>query len=192
VNRFKSRLRALAAIGLGALVAPVLSGCGAGQVAQTAMQEPAVNGNRLTISKEVKVGDQTRVHKVELRDVRILASQTADWIEAGRTVELVLVAVNQSPDVPDRLLEITSDVGKVHITDDARLQPSGLLFIGTPDGQRVAPGPLGASTAAKATVTLSDKISNGQMYRFNFNFEKAGQGSVDVPISAGLLPPPKL
>jgi hypothetical protein len=192
VNRFKSRLRALAVVGLGALVAPVLSGCSAGQVAQTAMQEPAVNGNRLTISKEVQVGNETRVHKVELRDVRIQASQTTDWIQVGRTVELVLVAVNQSPDVPDRLLEITSDVGKVAVTGDPQLQPSGLLFIGTPDGQRVAPGPLGASNVAKAVVTLSDKISNGQMYKFNFTFEKAGQGSVNVPISAGVLPPPKL
>jgi hypothetical protein len=181
VNRFKIRLHALAVIGLVALSAPALSGCSAGQIAQTANQEPAVNGNRLTIAN----GDQ----RVELRDIRIQASQTGDFIERGRTVDLVFVAVNQSPYVPDRLVEITSDIGKVEITNDARLQPSGMLFVGAPEGQRVeAPGPVGNSTAAKAVVTLSEPISNGLTYKFDFKFERAGQGSVMVPISAGPKP----
>ena len=186
MNRFKIRLPALAVIGLVVLIAPALSGCAAGQISQMATQEPAVNGNRVTIYNE------TLKQKVELRDVRIQADQTTAFIDAGRTVELVLVAVNQSPDAADRLMEVTSDIGKIAITGDARLQPSGMLFIGTPDGQRVAPGPLGSSSAAKAVVTLSQRISNGQMYKFSFNFEKAGVGHVEVPISAGLLPPPRL
>ncbi|MDT5350625.1 MAG: hypothetical protein QOH91_3912 [Mycobacterium sp.] len=186
MNRFKIRLPAVAVIGLVALIAPALSGCSAGQVAQTAMQEPAVNGNRLTVNNEA-------LHqKVELRDIRIQASQTTAWIETGQTVELALVAVNQSPDEPDRLMEVTSEIGKVAITGDPRLPPSGMLFVGTPDGQRVAPGPLGSSNAAKAVVTLTQKITNGQLYEFTFNFEKAGTGHVQVPISAGVLPPPRV
>lgn len=181
MNRLKICLRALALLGLVALIAPTLSGCGAGQIAQTANQEPAVNGNRLTI------GNGER--RVELRDIRIQASQTGDFIERGRTVDLVFVAINQSPYAPDRLVEIISDIGKVQITNDARLQPSGMLFVGAPEGQRVeAPGPIGNSTAAKAVVTLDEPITNGLTYKFTFKFEVAGEGSVLVPISAGPKP----
>ncbi|OMC40367.1 hypothetical protein A5745_07495 [Mycobacterium sp. IS-2888] len=170
MNRFK--------IGLVALIAVALTGCGAGQISQMATQEPAVNGNKVTINN------------VALRDIRIQAVQTGDYIQPGRPVDLVLVAVNQSPDVEDRLVGVTSDIGTVTVTGDARLPAGGMLFVGTPEGAKVAPGPLGSSNAAKATVALAKPITNGLTYNFTFNFEKAGQASVLVPISAGLGPQP--
>ena len=175
MNRFKIRLR-VATIGLLALLASVVSGCGTGQVSQTAVQEPAVNGNKVTFNN------------MALRDIRIQAAQTGDFVQPGRTVELVLVAVNQSPDTPDRLVSITSEIGNVTVSGDARLPAGGMLFIGAPEGQRVAPGPLESNNAAKATVNLTKPITNGLAYNFTFNFEKAGQASVMVPISAGLSP----
>jgi copper(I)-binding protein len=182
VNRFKIRLpirlpalvTRVAVIGLVALMPPALSGCGAGQVSQTAVQEPAVNGNRVTFNN------------VALRDIRIQAAQTGDFLQPGRTVDLVLVAVNESPDITDRLVSISSDIGTVTLSGDARLPAGGMLFIGAPEGQRVAPGPLASNNAAKATVNLAKPITNGLTYNFTFNFEKAGQASVMVPISAGL------
>jgi copper(I)-binding protein len=161
-----------------ALAVAVLTGCGAGQISQMATQEPAVNGNKVTLNN------------VALRDIRMQAVQTGDFLQPGKTVDLVLVAVNQSPDVPDRLVGVTTDIGTVTISGDARLPASGMLFIGTPEGQKVAPGPIGSSNAAKATVNLAKPISNGLTYNFTFNFEKAGQASVTVPISAGLGPQP--
>jgi hypothetical protein len=169
VNRF-------AVVGLVALVAVLLSGCGAGQISQMATQEPAVNGNKVTINN------------VALRDVRMQAVQTGDFLQPGRTVELVGVAVNQSPDAADRLVSITSDIGTVTLGGDGRLPAAGMLFIGTPEGAAVAPGPLEPNNAVKATVALSKPISNGLNYNFTFNFEKAGQVSMQVPISAGLSP----
>ncbi len=178
MDRFKISLPGRAAVvGVVALVAAVLSGCGAGQVSQMAVQEPAINGNKVTFKN------------VALRDIRMRATQTGDFIQPGRTVDLVLVAVNQSPDVPDRLVDITSDIGTVAVSGDARLPAGGMLFIGTPDGQRVGPGPIPNNTAVKATVTLTKPISNGLTYNFTFNFERAGQASVMVPVSAGLEPP---
>jgi hypothetical protein len=165
-------------VGLVALIAAVLSSCGAGQISQMATQEPAVNGNKVT------------VNNVALRDIRMQAVQTGDYLQPGRTVDLVLVAVNQSPDVADRLVGVTSDIGTVTVSGDARLPAAGMLFIGTPEGAKVAPGPIGSSNAARATVTLAKPISNGLTYNFTFNFEKAGQASVMVPISAGLGPQP--
>lgn len=173
---FKTRLPLIALAAASALVAPVLSGCGAGQVSQTAMQEPAVNGNKVTI------------HNVALRDIRIQATQNGDFIQPGKPVNLVLVAVNQSPDVSDRLTGITTDIGTVTVTGDARLPAGGMLFIGEPDGQVVAPGPMGSNETAKASIMLTKPISNGLTYNFTFKFEKAGEGSVLVPISAGVAP----
>jgi len=166
----------IAVVGLVALIAALLSGCGAGQISQMATQEPAVNGNKVTINN------------VALRDIRMQAVQTGDFLQPGRTVDLVLVAVNQSPDVADRLVGITSDIGAVTLSGDARLPAGGMLFIGTPEGQNVAPGPLDSNNAVKATVALAKPITNGLAYNFTFNFEKAGQASVMVPISAGLAP----
>lgn len=181
MNRFKISLPALTArvilVGLAALVAALLSGCGAGQVSQMATQEPAVNGNKATFNN------------VALRDIRIQATQTGDFLQPGRTVDLVLVAINQSPDVSDRLVGITSDIGTVTVSGDGRLPAGGMLFIGTPDGQKVAPGPIGSSNAVKATVTLAKPITSALNYDFTFNFEKAGQTTVKVPVSAGLQPP---
>jgi hypothetical protein len=37
---------------------------------------------------------------------------------------------------------------------------------------------------------LTKPITNGLTYNFTFNFEKAGQASVLVPISAGVGPQP--
>lgn len=187
MNRFKIRLGTSSGTSTGAragraavvalaVLATMLSGCSAGQVSQTAMQEPAVNGSK------------ANVKNVLLRDVRIQAEQKEDFIQPGRTVELVLVVVNESPDQPDRLTSITSDggIGTVTLSGDPRLLPGRMLFIGKPEGQNVAPGPIQGNTAAKASLQLTKPISNGLTYRFTFNFEKAGQATVEVPISAGL------
>jgi copper(I)-binding protein len=170
VNRFK--------IGLIVSAAVALSGCGAGQLAQTTNQEPAINGNSVN------------VNKVAVRDIRIQAVQTGDAIPPGRNVDLVAVAVNQSPDTPDRLLSITTDIGTVTLSGDGRLPAGGVLFLGTPDGQQVAPGPTDSNNTIRATVNLTKPISNGLNYNFTFTFEKAGQASMQVPISAGLAPRP--
>ncbi|KLO46456.1 lipoprotein LpqE [Mycobacterium nebraskense] len=161
-------------VGLIAVMAVLLSGCGAGQVSQMAVQEPAINGNRVN------------VNNVALRDIRIEAAQTGDFLQPGRNVDLVAVAVNQSPDTPDRLVGITTDIGTVTLSGDGRLPAGGMLFISMPEGQKVPPGPPNSNNSVKATVNLSKPISNGLNYNFTFNFEKAGQATVQVPISAGL------
>jgi copper(I)-binding protein len=177
VNRFKIRLPALAVLALIGMLTATLTGCSAGQISQMATQEPAVNGNRATFNN------------VALRDIHIRATQSGDFIEPGKTVDLVLVAINQSPDITDRLVGITSDIGTVTLAGgDGRLPAGGMLFIGTPDGKNPAPGPMDANNAAKATVTLAQRITNGLAYNFTFNFEKAGQATVMVPIAAGLAP----
>jgi copper(I)-binding protein len=170
-SRRSARVAALAAGGLIGAVA--LAGCSAGQVSQTSMQQSAVDGN------------QAVINNVALRNVRIQALQTGDFLRPGATVDLVLVVVNQSPDVTDKLVGITTDIGKVTVTGDPTLPAGGTLFVGAPNGQnQKAVDAVEDAAAVKATVALAKPITNGPNYNFTFDFEKAGSVSVAVPISA--------
>jgi copper(I)-binding protein len=173
VDRFK-----LAACGLAAavVVAGALSGCGAGQVSQTATQEPAVNGTSADVGA------------VALRNVHMRAEQVTDYVQPGSEVELLFQASNTSPDVTDKLVGVTSEVGTVAITGDTTLPAGGVLTVGAPDGQITPLESVEAAEAAEAKVTLSKPITNGLTYDFTFKFEKAGEVTVDVPISAGEAP----
>jgi hypothetical protein len=175
---FKPRTSALtaglAACGLAAAVA--LSGCGVGQVSQMATQEPAVNGT------SVNVGP------ISLRNIHLRATQSTDYVEPGRDAELLFVAVNGSPDVNDKLVSITSDVGTVSLAGDTTIPADGVLVVGKPDGQPEPLANAGRAEGADATVVLSKPITNGLTYKFTFNFENAGETTVAVPISAGEAP----
>ena len=178
MDRFKPRTSALtaglAACGLAAAVA--LSGCGAGQVSQTATQEPAVNGTSGTVGP------------VSLRNIHLRAAQSTDYVQAGREAELLFVAVNGSPDVNDKLVSITSDIGTVRLSGDTSLPANGVLVVGEPDGQIAPLESAEKADAAEAMVALSKPITNGLTYNITFDFEKAGETTVAVPISAGEAP----
>lgn len=170
VNRSNVRASRLAA---GALIAGLaLTGCSAGQVSQSANQEPAVNGTVDT------VGD------IALRNVFLRAPQTTDYVQPGTDVELIFAAANYSADVDDTLVSITSDVGTVTLTGDAEIPASGLLLVGDPDGHD-ALGSVEREDEVQAQVTLTEPISNGLTYDFTFTFERAGATTFTVPISAG-------
>ena len=168
----------LAASGLAGafLVGGALTGCGAGQVSQTTMQEPAVNGT------SANIGD------IALRNVHLRAEQVSDYVQPGSEVELLFQASNNSPDTDDKLVSITSDVGEVSLTGDTALPASGVLIVGAPDGQITPLESVETVEAAEATVSLSKPITNGLTYDFTFEFEKAGETTVAVPISAGEAP----
>jgi copper(I)-binding protein len=178
VNRFKPRTSALRAglAACGLAVAVALSGCGAGQVSQTATQEPAVNGTSVTAGA------------IALRNIHLRAVQSTDYVQPGRDVELIFTAVNTSPDVNDKLVSITSDVGTVSLSGDTTVPAGGVLVVGQPDGQVAALESAEAAEAVKAKVDISKPITNGLTYQFTFDFEKAGETSVQVPISAGEAP----
>ena len=172
--RVRGLTAGLAACGLAAAVA--LSGCGTGQVSQMATQEPAVNGTSGTVGP------------ISLRNIHLRAAQSTDYVQPGRDAELLFVAVNGSPDVNDKLVSITSDVGTVGLSGDTSLPANGVLVVGEPDGQIAPLESAEKADAAKAAVALSKPITNGLTYNFTFDFEKAGETTVTVPISAGEAP----
>lgn len=168
-NRLWAATAGLAACGL------ILTGCGTGQIAQTANQSSAVNGTS---------GD---IGEIALRNVHLQAVQSSDFLQPGTAVQLMFVAGNNSPDVDDKLLGIASDIGQVELTGDSAIPARGSLIVGSPDGQDEVM-PMGSATASTAEVTLSKPITNGLTYNFTFDFAKAGRTSVAVPISAGEAP----
>lgn len=178
MSRFKSRSSAvsvaLAACGLA--VAAGLSACSAGQVSQTSTQQAAVNGTAATLGT------------ITLRNVHLRAPQTSDYVQPGGEVELLFVASNESPDTADKLTSITSEFGTVSLSGDTSLPAADVLVVGEPDGQVAALEQTEKSDVATATVDISKPITNGLTYDFTFNFEKAGQTTVTVPISAGEAP----
>ena len=171
---------ALALIGVAAL-----SGCGTGQISQTANQASAVNGTGGVVGN------------LALRNVLIRSAQDGGAIAAGKTVDLEFQASNQSAEGTDSLTGIRTAIGKVTVHGDTALPAGGSLVAGTPAGQDQATvkamqqlrgGP--DARPVSAGVALDKPISNGLTYDFTFEFAKAGSITLAVPIAAGTAPQP--
>jgi copper(I)-binding protein len=185
VNRYESRTSAVTAYraGLAAcgLVAAVtLTGCAAGQIAQTANELPAINGTAATIG--------TTAAGIDLRNVHLRAPQTTDYIKPGSMVELIFVATNKSADKPDKLVGVSSDSGEVMLNGNTTVPAGGVLLVGTPDGQKQSLPRSEDANTSMAMVALTRPISNGLNYNFTFKFQNAGEKTIAVPISAGEAP----
>ena len=174
MNRFKTRASAVSGLAiLGVIAAVTLTGCGSGQQSQTASQESGVNGSSASIGN------------IALRDVRIQAEQTGYAIQPGKPVDLLLVVSNQSPDTPDRLLSVSSDIGAVTVIGNAVVPPLGSLLVGAPYQQNAAAlNAVKPAAAITATVALDKPISSGPLNKFTFTFERAGQVALGVPVTA--------
>lgn len=178
LSKTRTSAVALAACGLSAAI--VLSGCSAGQISQSASQQPAVNGTLAW------VGDPTS--GIALRNVHLRAPQTSDYVRPGGDAELLFVAVNESAEKDDRLVSITSSVGTVSLTGNLTVPAGGTLIVGTPDGTPSALDATEGANTVEASVQLNEPISNGLNYPFTFTFERSGQTELNVPISAGETP----
>ncbi|MGV0815728.1 hypothetical protein ABQF34_27570 [Mycolicibacterium boenickei] len=173
MNRFA--LRASAGLAACGLTAAVLTGCGAGQVSQTATQEPAVNGVN------------AQAGSVSLRNVHLRAPQQNDYVEPGSEAELLFVAANESTEAPNKLISIKTNVGDVALSGDQTIPAAGVLVVGEPDGQLTSLQQTEAADAVTAKVTLTKPVTNGLLYDFTFKFSN-GETTVAVPISAGEEP----
>lgn len=94
------------AIGVSALLGVV--GCSAGQVAQTADMEPAVNGN------------MAQVGNLMLRDVMVAFPENGEPYRTGEDAPLLLTIVNVGGE-DDTLTGVTSEAGEVEIIGNAKI-----------------------------------------------------------------------
>lgn len=170
--------RATAAAVLVAGGALVLSGCGAGQIAQTATQVAAVNGNF------ADVGDMS------LRNVHVAYPNSEEFTNSkGGNAALAFVAINNNPATPDKLTKITTDAGNVTIV------PAGPNEI-APHRELIAEAAGTEVTAEEKTTegntSVKVEISNlekdltpGLTIPVTFDFEQSGSVTVQVPVDAG-------
>ncbi|MEU9807125.1 hypothetical protein [Mycobacterium sp. NPDC050853] len=204
--RTRSTVRVVTLVGA-AVLATALTGCGAGQISQTANQSSAINGGSANLGK------------LALRNIHLVGSPDPVKQRAGQKADLVLVITNESADVNDKLTSVSSpdDLGKVTLSGDNDIPATGRLFVGAAEGQAPASeakgqeaaspegsnGEPGATTEVKAPepkpqassdplvkhgkaqLQLTKDLADGLTYRFTFTFEKAGEVTVVVPIDAG-------
>lgn len=129
------------AIGVSALLGIV--GCGAGQVAQTADMEPAVNGNT------------GQVGNILLRDVMVAFPGNDEPYLAGDDAPLVLTIANVgSPD--DELTSVTSPAGDVEIIGSAKIPAHFALQVVTPADNPAVPAETAVSSSESSETSSSE------------------------------------
>ncbi|WP_328390244.1 hypothetical protein [Nocardia sp. NBC_00416] len=184
----RRRMATVAALAAGAAL--ILSGCGAGQVSQTADQSAAINGNHANIGA------------IALRDVHIVYPGNGTSINTtGGQVALALSIVNTGETVTDELTSVTTDLGTAKITpgtgDKLVIAPSETVVVSTPQAgaQTHTSGETiqtegGETTPARIEITgLTKNITPGLTYDVSFNFKENGAVLVQVPVDAGMEAP---
>lgn len=177
-----SRL-ATAVATLGIAVALGTTGCGAGQVSQTANQLPAVNGANVNIDA------------LQLRDVQILYPEkdAPTVFGNGGPFEVAFVIANSDQVDSYRLKSIKPEKGTIEFTEGADAEARVIA-----PGQALRGGtPVGAAPAEqKITAELTDAgktVAAGLTTKLTFAFEKkengkwvdAGEVTVVTPVDAG-------
>jgi len=175
---FRPARVAAAAVAVGAALS--LSACGAGQIAQTATQVAAINGNG---------ADQANI---QLRNVHVLFPTSSEFrLEEGGRAELVFTAINTSATEADRLVSIeTEDAADVVLegapASGVEIAPQASVTGGVPAGQITDPE---SDELTVILEDLSDQVRPGLTVPATFVFENAGEVRVDVPVDAGPVTP---
>ncbi|GAC52645.1 hypothetical protein GOAMI_14_00320 [Gordonia amicalis NBRC 100051 = JCM 11271] len=179
-----SRL-ATAVATIGIAVALGTTGCGAGQISQTANQLPAVNGANVNIDS------------LQLRDVQIVYPEkdAPTVFGNGGPFEIAFVVANSDPTVYYRLKEIKPEKGSIEFVEGSDSADRVI-----PPGQALRGGtPVGATRDGEKKVTAEltnagDTVASGLTTELTFVFEKresngswvpAGETTVQTPVDAG-------
>ncbi|MEU7766258.1 hypothetical protein AB0B25_14145 [Nocardia sp. NPDC049190] len=189
----RRRMVTVAALAAGAAIA--LSGCGAGQISQTADQVSAVNGAH------------AEAGSIALRNVHIVfPSEGGAYTNSkGGKAIVALSIINNSESVADELTGIDTDLGTVKITPTAgkstvQVTPQQTVVAsaepanapaaasahgaGNHDAQPAADDPEANPILIEITG-LNKDITPGLTYNVSFDFKQNGTAQVQVPVDAG-------
>jgi hypothetical protein len=169
--RVRRTVTAAAAVALTAGALFSVSACGAGQIAQTSSQVPAVNG------AEANTGPN---NVIALRDVSI---KYADPLPSDGA-ELQFLISNQSPTKSFKLSSITSEDGtKAKIGGSTTIAPDGFLTGTEPVGTLKDD----QNPVARLTVNLpiSGQLRPGLTTKLTFAFDDGSTVTFPVPVDAG-------
>ncbi|WP_232017027.1 copper chaperone PCu(A)C [Gordonia insulae] len=172
-------MKATAIAAFGIALALGTTACGAGQISQTANQEPAVNGNLANVGS------------MQLRNVQIVYPQDkADEVFGnGGPFQVSFVITNIDPVENDRLTGIVApDGGTVSIVGNTQIPAGQALRAGKPIGL-LEPQDVKTTDAEKrATVVLTGAgktVAPGLTTPLTFRFEKSGEITVNTPVDVG-------
>jgi copper(I)-binding protein len=164
-------------LGVGAIVAVLalaaVTGCGAGQVAQTAEIQSHAGGA------------VARVGEIALLDVRFpyVGPISGDEVyPVGADAALRGTIVN-SGDQPDRLLQILSPIARSAVLSGPIEVPPGSTLIVGWAGPPSPPGFPPDTRSYLGLAELTTPLRSGQSYPVEFRFERAGSVLVHVPIA---------
>ena len=132
------------AIGVSALLGVV--GCGAGQVAQTAEMEPAVNGN------------MGQVGNLLLRDVMVAFPENGESYKVGEEAPLLLTIANRGGE-DDELVGVTSPAGEVRIIGNAKIPARTALQVVLPADNPAASSEPSSEVSATSEPSESESGS---------------------------------
>lgn len=180
-SRFVSAVAA-AAIASGLLIGT--TACGAGQISQTANQAPAINGN------EIDAGP------LALRDVHIVFPKdgsTEEFVNGG-PLEMAFLIANRSADTADKLegISFADGSGSVDIEGKTDIAPNQSLRAGTPALLLTPSTQPSNPSEERITVTVTgapDNVTPGLTIPMVFDFQNAGEKTIEVPVDAGAILP---
>ncbi|TCK19986.1 hypothetical protein [Pseudonocardia endophytica] len=149
-----------------------LSGCGAGQIAQTSNEGAAVNGSG------------TQLGDIVIRDMQVVYPQRPASPEAvyaqGGAAQLKFGIVNEGSTV-DRLVRVTSPAATaVQVGGDPSL-PKDILLVGGGEG---GAAPAGVRPTTIELTGLTAPIRAGVPVPITLTFERAGTTTVLAPIGS--------
>jgi periplasmic copper chaperone A len=167
------RPAAAAALGLTLVLgAPLLAGCGTGQLTQTAAQVSAVDGA------------QGQVGPIAVRNVMLAFPESGENYQRGGDAPLKAVIVNTGLS-EDELTSVRSPAAEMVQTQGQRaLQPQLTLYAMPPSqGTQTGDTEVGARRLITiALVNLAEDIKPGRTVPVTFLFRQAGELTLDVPI----------
>lgn len=175
----------------GLAIALGTAGCSAGQVSQTANQQPAVNGANVTHGH------------LDLRDVQIVypMENTEATFADGGPFQIAFKIANDSPVNTYRLVSITAEQGSISVPDNTTIAPGRALRAGNPSGL-LNPDTTVNDDEQRIAIEFTDapaSVTPGLNTDLTFTFERVGgtgdasetegQVVVHTPVDAGVLLP---
>lgn len=159
------------ALGVSALLGIV--GCSAGQVAQTAEMEPAVNGN------------SGQVGTIALRNVQVAFPQSGEPYRAGDDAPLLLSIVNSGAE-DDQLVRVTTPAGEVEPIGNPAIPAGTSLQVVLPDENTSAT----PSETTTTTTTESSETTGGSEEPETPGSESSSATSTESPAETEAVAPP--
>jgi len=153
------------------LAAPLLAGCGTGQVSQTAVQQSSVDGAQGTIGP------------IAVRNAMIVYPEGGQrFYPRGSNAPLSLTVANTGTS-EDELAGVASDVaGAVRIEGQQALRGQGTLNAIAPSGATGAGGSLGRGQVRIVLTGLTEDVRPGKTVRVRLLFRQAGELTMDIPV----------